>query len=293
MKFKSFLVASLVAITLSGCQTTSEQQDAKSVANVPLGVPLAPNYRNEIEIARYTEMLQSSEMSTEQQAELFLRRGRLYDSVGLSTLARIDFNRAVKLKPDLASVYNFLGIHHTLAQDFGKAYEMFDAVLELDEEHQYAYLNRGIALYYGGRPELSSQDFEAFLSRSPSDAYRVLWLYLAQANVDPVSAYQQLQANSQALNPDEWSTQLVQLYLGQLSETQFLAQISEGVVGQQQYLERLCEAYFYLAKLYQARGKQAVAVDFFKLALATNVYEFVEHKYARLELELFAGVKAG
>jgi lipoprotein NlpI len=69
MKFKSFLVASLVAITLSGCQTTSEQQDAKSVANVPLGVPLAPNYRNEIEIARYTEVLQSSEMSTEQQAE--------------------------------------------------------------------------------------------------------------------------------------------------------------------------------------------------------------------------------
>lgn len=293
MKFKSFLVASLVAITLSGCQTTSEQQDAKSVANVPLGVPLAPNYRNEIEIARYTEMLQSSEMTTEQQAELFLRRGRLYDSVGLSTLARIDFNRAVKLKPDLASVYNFLGIHHTLAQDFGKAYEMFDAVLELDEEHQYAYLNRGIALYYGGRPELSSQDFEAFLSRSPSDAYRVLWLYLAQANVDTARAYQQLQANSQALNPDEWSTQLVQLYLGQVSETQFLAQISEGVVGQQQYLERLCEAYFYLAKLYQARGKQAVAVDFFKLALATNVYEFVEHKYARLELELFAGVKAG
>lgn len=293
MKFKSFLVASLVAITLSGCQTTSEQQDAKSVANVPLGVPLAPNYRNEIEIARYTEMLQSSEMNTEQQAELFLRRGRLYDSVGLSTLARIDFNRAVKLKPDLASVYNFLGIHHTLAQNFGKAYEMFDAVLELDKEHQYAYLNRGIALYYGGRPELSSQDFEAFLSRSPSDAYRVLWLYLAQANVDPASAYQQLQANSQALNSDEWSTQLVQLYLGQLSETQFLAQITEGVVGQQQYLERLCEAYFYLAKLYQARGKQAVAVDFFKLALATNVYEFVEHKYARLELELFAGVKAG
>ena len=293
MKFKSFLVASLVAITLSGCQTTSEQQDAKSVANVPLGVPLAPNYRNEIEIARYTEMLQSSEMNTEQQAELFLRRGRLYDSVGLSTLARIDFNRAVKLKPDLASVYNFLGIHHTLAQNFGKAYEMFDAVLELDKEHQYAYLNRGIALYYGGRPELSRQDFEAFLSRSPSDAYRVLWLYLAQANVDPASAYQQLQANSQALNPDKWSTQLVQLYLGQVSETQFLAQISEGVGGQQQYLERLCEAYFYLAKLYQARGKQAVAVDFFKLALATNVYEFVEHKYARLELELFAGVKAG
>ncbi len=293
MKFKSFLLASVVAMTLAGCQTTSEKQTAKSVANVPLGVPLAANYRNEIEIARYSELLLSPEINNAQKAELFLRRGRLYDSVGLSTLARIDFNRAVQLKPDLASVYNFLGIHHTLAQDFGKAYEMFDAVLELDEDHQYAYLNRGIALYYGGRPELSSQDLEAFLARSPTDAYRVMWVYLAQAKVDSNAAYEQLKANSQALNPDEWSTQLVQLYLGQLTETQFLAQITEGVVGQQQYAERLCEAYFYLAKLYQARGKEAVAVDFFKLALATNVFEFVEHKYARLELELFAGVKAG
>jgi len=293
MKFISFLAASLLSIALSGCQTTSEQQDAKSVANVPLGVPLAPNYRNEIEIARYSELLQSSEINAEQQAELFLRRGRLYDSVGLPTLARIDFNRAVKLKPNLAPVYNFLGIHHTLAQDFGKAYEMFDAVLELDDSHQYAYLNRGIALYYGGRPELSSHDFETFLSHAPADAYRILWLYLAQAKVDANTAYKQLVTNSEALDQESWSSQLVQLYLGQLSETQFLAQISNGVQGQQQYLERLCEAYFYLAKLYQARGKHAVAVDFFKLALATNVYEFVEHKYARLELELFAGVKAG
>ena len=28
------------------------------------------------------------------------------------------------------------------------------------------------------------------------------------------------------------------------------------------------------------------AADYFKLALSTNVYEFVEHRYARIELQL-------
>ena len=40
-------------------------------------------------------------------AQLYYDRGVLFDSLGLSTLARIDFNRAVKLKPDLAEVITF------------------------------------------------------------------------------------------------------------------------------------------------------------------------------------------
>ncbi len=46
-------------------------------------------------------------------------------------------------------------------------------------------------------------------------------------------------------------------------------------------------------KVYQSEGKADVAVDFFKLTLATNVFEFVEHKYARLELDLLARENAG
>jgi lipoprotein NlpI len=292
MKFRSVFILPIMFLGLVGCQSSQSNQ-AQQVVNVPLSVPLAANFRNEIAIARYSELLLASDLQEDQKAQLYYNRGMLYDSLGLSTLARIDFNRAVKMKPDLAEVYNFLGIHHTLLQEYGKAYEMFDAVLELDEQHEYAYLNRGIALYYGDRPALASQDLSAFLSRSPQDAYRAMWLYLAQVKVDPQMAKTQLRNNSDEIDHDKWSSQLVDLYLGDLSETQFLAQISEGIADQQQYAERLCEAYFYLAKLYQARGNEQVAIDFFKLTLATNVYEFVEHKYARLELDILAGNAAG
>jgi len=48
--------------------------------------------------------------------------------------------------------------------------------------------------------------------------------------------------------------------------------------------ERLCEAYFYLGKYMQMEGEQLQAVNYFKLALMTNVYGFVEHRYASVEL---------
>ena len=44
--------------------------------------------------------------------------------------------------------------------------------------------------------------------------------------------------------------------------------------------------------MHQAAGDNYLAADYFRLALATNVHEFVEYKYARLELELMAGENA-
>jgi lipoprotein NlpI len=41
-----------------------------------------------------------------------------------------------------------------------------------------------------------------------------------------------------------------------------------------------------LGKFNQRLGQNASAANYFKLALATNVYEFVEHRYAKLELDL-------
>ncbi|MBB1354295.1 lipoprotein NlpI, partial [Pseudoalteromonas sp. SR45-5] len=44
--------------------------------------------------------------------------------------------------------------------------------------------------------------------------------------------------------------------------------------------------------MHQAAGELYLASDYFRLALATNVHEFIEYKYARLELELMQGVDA-
>ncbi|MBE0362528.1 lipoprotein NlpI [Pseudoalteromonas ulvae UL12] len=285
MRLKKIAVLSLLSGLMMGCSLTSDSQD-KAVVNVAFATPLSTDFRSEIAIARYSELLYRTNLTDEQKAQLLYDRGVLYDSLGLSTLARIDFNRTLNLKPDLPEVYNFLGIHYTLMQQYDKAYEMFDAVLDLKAEHEYAYLNRGIALYYGQRPQLAEQDFDAFLALAPSDPYRVVWRYLAQKELDPITAQQQLMSASSQLDETTWAYQLIQLYSGELSEDTFLAQLDEGVSSEQEFAERLCEAYFYLAKKHLSAGNVRSAEDYFKLSLSTNVHEFVEYKYARLELEL-------
>lgn len=290
MRLKHIALASFAILSLSACQTTTKPA---AIINVPFTAPLASDFRNEIAIARFSELLNRADLSEEQQAKLYYDRGVLFDSLGMTTLSRIDFNRAVQLKPDLAEVYNFLGIQHTLMQQYEKAYEYFDSAIELNEAHEYAYLNRGIALYYGDRATLAKDDFNIFLQRSPNDPYRVLWLYLAHAEQDKTQALATLKANAAALDENEWAYQLIALYLGDVTEKEFFSVIADGVSSQQEYAQRLCEAYFYLAKQHQAAGELDIATDYFKLALSTNVNEFIEHKYARLELELMSSENAG
>jgi len=254
--------------------------------NIVIAEPLSINYKSEIAIARLTEVINRAKITEDQRAQLFYDRGVLYDSVGLRSLARFDFSHALQLKPDLIDAYNFLGIHYTQLQEFAQAYEQFDSALDLAPEHEYAYLNRGIALYYGSRPELASIDFKAFHQKQQDDPYRLLWLYLTEYEVDPLSAKYSLKQRAEIVDERTWAKQVVYLYLGEISQSEFVKGLTKDVRSNKELTERLCEAYFYLGKYNQTLGYRGSAANYFKLALSTNVYEFVEHRYAKLELDL-------
>jgi lipoprotein NlpI len=279
-----------------GCassQVNSNDNVSSSIMNnIVIAEPLAINYKSEIAIARLTEVINRAKITEDQRAQLFYDRGVLYDSVGLRSLARFDFSHALQLKPDLIDAYNFLGIHYTQLQEFAQAYEQFDSALDLAPEHEYAYLNRGIALYYGSRPELASIDFKAFHQKQQDDPYRLLWLYLTEYEVDPLAAKYSLKQRAEIVDERTWAKQVVYLYLGEISQTEFVKGLTKDVRSNKELTERLCEAYFYLGKYNQTLGYRGSAANYFKLALSTNVYEFVEHRYAKLELDLMRTKKA-
>lgn len=237
-------------------------------------------------IARYNQILDKAPLKENERAELLYQRGMLYDSVGLAGLAQFDFNQAIQLKPDMAEAYNSIGIHFIQQMEFTQAYEAFDSTLDINPDYEFAFLNRGIALYYGGRPDLAIQDFDAFYSKDVSDPYRALWAYIAESEVDNHKALTNLRALYKKIDKQNWASVLVEFYLGDKSESELLNMLVSGVSSQQQLTDRLCEAYFYLGKYHSARGNKGVAANYFKLALSTNVYEYVEHRYARLELNL-------
>ena len=284
----SMLVICLALFT-QGCVSQGKlvtNANSSALNQLVIAEPLAINIKSEIAIARLSEVINRVKITDEQRAQLHYDRGVLYDSVGLRSLARLDFTRALQLKPDLIDAYNFLGIHFTQLKEFSQAYEKFDSVLELDPDHEYAHLNRGIALYYGDRPELAAQDFNDFHHKQSDDPYRLLWLYLAESELDPVAAIQKLKQRAKLVSDSTWAKQIIYLYLGEITAEQFISEITHNVSSNKALTDRLCEGYFYLGKYNQRIGYFGSAVNFFKLSLSTNVYEFVEHRYARLELDL-------
>lgn len=274
------VLAAALLLGLTGCATQHSHAPAYWLTPEPLPVP----ERTEVAIARLTEILHRAELTEQQSAQLHYDRGVMYESVGLTSLARFDFMRALRLQPDLAGAYNFMGIHYTLAGNFDQAYEAFDSVLELDPGYEFAYLNRALALYYAGRIDLSLYDFVEFQQRDVTDPYRAVWLFLAQSELDPATAAEQLAMQRATLNDNNWGTQLADFFLGRLSEADLLYSVTNELTSQKQLAERLCEAYFYLAKWHSMQGDTERAMHNFKLSLATNVFEFLEHRYARLEL---------
>ncbi|WP_440874046.1 lipoprotein NlpI [Thalassotalea sp. PLHSN55] len=286
MKFYIKLVFLFLVTLIQACSSVGQNNDSSSVGQLIIAEPLPINYKSEVAIARLSEVISRAEITDVQKAQLYYDRGVIYDSVGLRSLARLDFNLALRLKPDLVDAYNFIGIHYTQLQEFPQAYDAFDSTIELAPEHDYAYLNRGVALYYGGRAELAVEDLDYFYGKQDNDPYRVLWLYLAERDVDAVKALQNLTKRAQLVSDNNWAKDIIDLFLGDVEQNQFLRQVPRGVQSSQELTERLCEAYFYLGKYNQFAGQMNAAANFFKLSMSTNVYEFVEHRYAKLELEL-------
>ncbi len=286
-------IPGLFVLLLAGCTSSSGVFVSKNK------IVLAEQYPNvhfeqEVMIARISQMLIIGQMSQDERADLHFERGVLYDSLGLWGLARYDFTQALALQPKMAAVYNYLGLYSLLDEDYDSALEAFNVVLELDPDYEYGYLNRGLDFYYTGRYNLAEQDFHRFYQANSQDPYRALWIYLNELKFKPNEAKQNLVKRASTLSTEYWGTFIVQYYLGKLSEQDLLDRAKVFVDPQSpQYAEILTETYFYLAKQKLNTGDLDEAETLFKLAVANQVYNFVEYRFALFELDKLKKADAG
>lgn len=173
------LISAAFLFLLIGCSNKEWR------TNQVLAIPLQPTLQQEVILARMEQILASRSLTDDEYAQLLYERGVLYDSLGLRALARNDFSTALAIRPDIPEIFNFLGIYFTQAGNYDAAYEAFDSVLELDPTYNFARMNRGIALYYGGRYKLAQDDLLAYYQDDPNDPFRSLWLYLVEKKLIP------------------------------------------------------------------------------------------------------------
>ena len=266
------------AILLAGCSNADWRK------NEVLAIPLQPSLQQEVMLARMEQILASRALTDDERAQLLYERGVLYDSLGLRALARNDFSQALAIRPDMPEVFNYLGIYLTQTGNFDAAYEAFDSVLELDPTYSYARLNRGIALYYGGRYALAQDDLQAFYQDDPNDPFRSLWLYLAERELNQEQALEALSQRYNKANRSQWGWNIVEFYLGKISEKTLMERLQADATDNTSLAEHLSETDFYLGKHYLSLGEKSSASALFKLTVANNVHNFVENRYALWEL---------
>ena len=282
--FAVFLPILFFTFLLSGCVGLNNSFVSKNKVVLADQNP-SQHFEQEVMIVRISQVLLVGKMSNEERASLHFERGVLYDSLGLWALARYDFTQALALQPKMAAVYNYLGLYLLLDEDYDGALEAFNTVFSLDPDYEYTFLNRALDFYYVERYNLAEQDFLAFYQRNKSDPYRVLWLYLNELKFKPAEAQKNLAQRAVGLSQDYWGTYIVQYYLGKLSVQELQAKAKQfATKTATQYAEILTETYFYLAKQKLNMGQVDEAETLFKLAVANQVYNFVEYRFAVFEL---------
>ncbi|MFM2483382.1 lipoprotein NlpI [Celerinatantimonas sp. YJH-8] len=277
------IASALVSLALlSGCASVSQPEP------IALAVPLQISYQSEATLVRLGQLIDSGKYQNEQLSQLYYERGLLLTNLGLEAMARLDFSHSIRITPDFSPSYNFLGLFYLSHQELDNAYEAFDSAIELDATDTYPYFTRALALYYGHKYTLAEKDIQHYQASAENDPYRLVWQYLIQMHDNPKLALKTLQQEYQPhQQSDEWGWKIVGLYTGDISVREFIHLADNSEQNNVQLAQQLCEAYFYLAKKMQLDGKNELAKSYFKLSLSGNVYEYIEHRLALLELQIY------
>jgi lipoprotein NlpI len=279
------LILLLTACELSPENSRSSREHNHLIGALPIATAVQIDYQDEVKLLRLNQLIADHEGGNKQEALLFYERGIIYDRMGLNAHSRYDFTQSINRDPEFPDAYNSFGVYLLLAQSYDEAFDAFDAAIELSSDNMhYSYLHRAIGLYQVKRYSLASDDINKFYSMDKSDPYRTLWRYIIDSKIDPLKALLTLKNEHVENGNNRYGWTLVDVIAERTSESQFFTNVGKGINSNKEMAQRLCEAYFYLGHWHKLAGNLDKAIYYFKLTTTTNIHEFIEYKYALMEL---------
>lgn len=275
------IVMLLVSFVLASCQLFEAREEPL------LAVPVQVNSAKEIELVQLSYELNRPDLDNDTKIHLYYRRGVLYDSLGLRIFAQSDFNQILAISPRIPAVYNYLGVLSAASGDTDAALLSYNTALELNPKDDYSRLNRAITLYNNKRYKMAREDAMLFYKKAPDDAFRLLWLFLIEYEIDSNKASKKLETRYQRITrAPKWNDNIVAFYLNHINESELMRRTVEKIKNNRELADRLCEMYFYLGKYYLIHRDENRARTLFKYALSSNRHNFLEHQQALYELDL-------
>ena len=212
----------------------------------------------------------------------YYNRGLAYNGKGDTDSAIADYDRVLRLDPDFALAYNNRGLTYSGKGAYDRAIADYDQALRLDPDYASTYYNRGRAHFHRGRFAQAVPDLRRAVAADPGNAYRPIWLYLAQARAGQ-GGRTELQDNARRLDLSEWPGPVVRMFLGELG-AQAVAGMGEANRTRQDQ-ERRAEAYFYVGQQELMAGHSDQAAAFFRAVVKTGITNFTEYRGAKAELK--------
>jgi tetratricopeptide (TPR) repeat protein len=215
-------------------------------------------------------------------AQAFSNRGVARGLKGDYDHAIEDYDLAIRLNPKHANAFFNRGNAYRRKGDYLRAILDYDQVIGLDPQHVDAYSNRGLMRFYQRQFTAAVPDFSKAVAFTPTNPYRILLLYLAQARAgnDDQNGLGQATAG---VNVVEWPGLIVSMFLGKTSQQKLFDAVSDGDFARQR--QKRCQAYFYAGQQLLIRENNSEAANMFREALATNASDLFEHEGAQVELK--------
>lgn len=119
-------------------------------------------------------------------SELYKGGEKAYRSGDYET-AIILFSRVIEIDEDHSNAHLQRGFCHSLRKEYQKAIDDFTAVIDLKPDHSWAYTSRGSALAKLGRQDEARADFDKVLELDPGNAEALNnrgWTRKAQGDTD-------------------------------------------------------------------------------------------------------------
>jgi len=290
LSFTKLVLFSSVII-LSACSNhKNESYSLEATGNgnavFPLATALQVSYQDEVKLLRLNQLIADrNNVDDKQRAVLYYERGLIYDRMGLTAHSRYDFNQSINTDPTFADAYNSLGVYLLMAGDYDEAFDAFDSAIELSENTEYSYLHRAVGLSLVGRLQGAQDDIEHFYELDKTDPYRALWRYKINFAIDPKLALEEIRNAAPEAEDNRFAWAIVAVINGKITEERFFNSIANGVKTNKDLAHRLCEAYYYLAHWHINNNNLTKGLYYLKLSIAANVKDFIEYKYALLDLK--------
>ncbi|MEZ0325219.1 MAG: DUF3857 domain-containing protein [Fimbriimonas sp.] len=231
-----------------------------------------------------TKLIKSGTLKGEKLARAYCDRSTQNAYLGRFKEAFADLDRADKLAPNDPEIMRCRGEANFRAGLFEKSAADYTRAIELDDKDFWSFQARGMNRFYSRDYEGAVADFAKAIERADDTkrVYNDLWLASSYRRLKK-ELPTDLKARAAADPRGAWPRPALAAVTDVIKVDDLLA-ILEGKPGDDK-MAASAEAYFYLGQLHLDRGDRAAAEEYFKKAVATDVFPYIEYITSRFELD--------